>query len=110
MARLFRSCLFAAMLAAAGPLAAQQLPPPLSPSLPPPPQTEDEAAPERRPPQPNLARFDYEAPESIEDIWMIDDPVTGFGNRSLWQDSFPLRPREETHGRESDIAVSADPD
>lgn len=88
------------------PLRAQQLPPPLLPPAPATQATTEQAQDDQLPPRrrrgPPPANLDYESPEPIADIWMIDDPVTGFGNESLW---FEPRP---PHAERNNEAASPD--
>jgi hypothetical protein len=95
---------------------AQLPPPPPAPPPPPlqqpPPELNDGDRPPRTPDseEPESTQRvswyngDY-AVKSIPRVMMIDDPVTGFGNETLWTDPMPLG-----GSRQSDIAGSAEPD
>ena len=90
------------------PLAAQTPPPPSAPApgngAQPPPGQPNGPRDRRRPAELGWYNGDYK-PGSIDAINMIDDPVTGFGNESLWD--FPAI---EDDGDQSDIAAGETPD
>lgn len=92
----------------AAPLAAQTPPPPPGSGpgngAQPPPGQPDGPRDRRRSAELGWYNGDYSA-NSIESIVMIDDPVTGFGNESLWES-----PAAESNGGQSDIAASGAPD
>ncbi|QLC22309.1 hypothetical protein HFP51_09035 [Parasphingopyxis sp. CP4] len=101
---------FAALAVAliATPLAAQTPLPPPGPGpgngAQPPPGQPDGPRDRRRPAELGWYNGDY-AVDSIDAIVMIDDPVTGFGNESLWES-----PAAEIARSQSDIAASGAPD
>ena len=91
------------------PLAAQIPPPPQGPgpgngAQPPPPGPGENPRDRRRVQAPSWYNGGYAA-NSIDAIVMIDDPVTGFGNESLWE-----YPAQESRNDQSDIAADGAPD